>query len=191
MELLYQTIRTYISLRASEEQVVSNLFQKRSLEQGEHLLISGNTCRYVSFIESGLVRYYSMDSDDEKTYYFSSEGEFVCDYESFLPQVPSSKNIQALENSQLYQISHHNLQELYLRLTHGERLGRLAIEQVFVNVIQQVTSLYNDSPEVRYQQFIRSYPKIAQRVPQYYIASYVGVRPQSLSRIRKRMTTPH
>ena len=191
MELLYQAIRTYISLAASEEPVVSTLFQKGSLEQGEHLLISGNTCRHVSIIESGLVRYYITDGNEENTYYFSSESEFVCDYESFLPQVPSSKNIQALENTQIYQISHYNLQQLYLRLTHGERLGRLAIEQVFVDAIKQITSLYNDSPEVRYQQFIRYYPKIVQRVPQYYIASYVGVKPQSLSRIRKRIAGQH
>lgn len=191
MESLYQAIRTYIPLAASEEPVVDNLFQKKTLEMGEHLLISGNTCRYVSFIESGLIRYYSTDSHEEKTYYFSSEGEFVCDYESFLPQVPSSKNIQALENTQVYQISHYNLQQLYLKLTYGERLGRLAIEQVFVGVIKQITSFYNDSPEVRYQQFIRLFPKIVQRVPQYYIASYIGVRPQSLSRIRKRIAGQH
>lgn len=142
-------------------------------------------------IGAGLVRYYINADGEERTYFFNREGDFVCDYESFLPQSPSQKNIQALEDTLLYLINHHDLQRLYKELKEGERLGRLGIEQVFVNIIQQLSSMYNDSPETRYQRFLEAFADISQRVPQYYIASYVGIKPQSLSRIRKRSAGKH
>ena len=97
------------------------------------------------------------------------------------------RNIQALEDTVMYVISFDDLQQFYKEVKYGERFGRLGIEQVFVNVISQMGSLYTDPPEVRYQKFISNYADIVQRIPQYYIASYVGVKPQSLSRIRKRI----
>lgn len=188
MELLFETIRTYIPLSAEDEKVIEQLFKIKKIGQGEFFLEAGTTCRYVGFIERGLVRYYSSNGDDEKTYYFSKEGAFICDYESFLPQLPSARSIQALEPTVVYRISYRNLQQLYKDLEYGERFGRLAIEWVFINAIRQITSLYNDPPETRYREFLTLYPDMGQRIPQYHIASYIGVKPPSLSRIRKRIT---
>jgi CRP-like cAMP-binding protein len=151
------------------------------------LLEEGQVCRHLFFIEKGLVRYYLSNNGEEQTNYFNKEGEWVCDYPSFLPKVPTTVNIQTLENTIAWVISHDDLQKFYQEVRHGERFGRLGIEQVFINVIRQVTSLYTDKPQVRYQKFMQAYFDIAQRIPQYYIASYVGVKPQSLSRIRKRL----
>lgn len=151
----------------------------------------GQVCQSVAMIKAGLVRYYINEDGDEGTYYFSREGEFVCDYESFLPQAPSNKNIQALEDTSLYLVNFDGLQQIYQGVKQGERLGRLGIEQVFVSVLQQLSSFYKDSPELRYQRFLTTFSAINQRVSQYYIASYVGIKPQSLSRIRKRETRPH
>jgi len=123
--------------------------------------------------------------------FFSRENEFVCNYPSFLPQIPSDKNIQATEETTLYIISYENLQRFYRELKEGEKFGRLAIEQVFLSAIQQLDSLYTDPPVQRYQRFLSVYPDLVQRIPQYFIASYVGIKPQSLSRIRKRMTGGH
>ncbi|MDO6433678.1 Crp/Fnr family transcriptional regulator [Flavitalea sp. BT771] len=187
MELLLKTIRTYIPLSPDDEEVVRRLFKRKIFRQGEHFLEAGSTCRYVGFIESGLVRYYTVNGEDEKTYYFSKEGAFICDNESFLPQQPSDRNIQALETTVVYMIGYRNLQQLYRELKHGERFGRLVIEQVFIAAIRQITSMYNDPPEVRYQEFLAVYSDIGQRIPQYFIASYIGVKPPSLSRIRKRL----
>jgi CRP-like cAMP-binding protein len=187
MEQLLKTIRTYIPLSFDDEEIVRRLFKRKIFRQGEYFLEAGSTCRYVGFIDSGLVRYYSVNGDDEKTYYFSMEGAFICDNESFLPQQPSTRSIQALETTVVYMIGYRNLQQLYRELEHGERFGRLVIEQVFIAAIRQITSMYNDPPEVRYREFLASYPDIGQRIPQYYIASYIGVQPPSLSRIRKRI----
>jgi CRP-like cAMP-binding protein len=191
MQSLLNAIRSYIPLSVSDEGVVYKLFRKKTLAKGEHLLEAGNVCRYLAFIETGLVRYYSTDEKEEKTNYFNKEGDFVCDYMSFLPQTASFVSIQALEDTTFYILNHTDLQTFYQDVEHAERFGRLGIEHVFVQVINQIRSLYTEPPEVRYQKFIFNYPDIGQRIPQYYIASYVGVKPQSLSRIRNRIAGKH
>lgn len=187
MDLLIENIKSCIPLSAADEEVIKTLFHKKHMNKEEYLLKEGEVCRRVVFIEKGLVRYYLSNNGEELTYYFNKEGEWVCDYPSFLPKMPTIANIQALEDSTIFTITYDDLQKFYQEGEHAERFGRLAIEQVFTNVIQQVSSLYNDKPQVRYQKFMDTYFEIAQRIPQYYIASYVGVKPQSLSRIRKRL----
>jgi CRP-like cAMP-binding protein len=191
MQFLIDRIKQFISISEKEEQLIKQLFTEKRIKKGEHFLSEGQVCRFLAMIGSGLVRYYINDNGNERTYYFNREGDFVCDYESFLPQVPSNKNVQALEDTLLYLVNHDDLQHIYHELKEGERLGRLGIEQVFVGVIQQLSSLYNDSPEIRYQRFLNTFSDISQRVSQYYVASYVGIKPQSLSRIRKRATRQH
>jgi CRP-like cAMP-binding protein len=191
MDLLVQTIRKLIPLSAEDEAVVRGLFLQKIYKKGDHLLSEGEICRHITFIESGLVRYYINKDGEERTNYFNKEGEFVCDYPSFLPHVPSGVNIQALEDCTVWTISYDGIQRFYTEVRHGERFGRLGIEEVFVTVAAQLGSLYTDSPEMRYQKFLFNYPTIVQRIPQYYIASYVGVKPQSLSRIRKRLAGNH
>ncbi|MET4083921.1 CRP-like cAMP-binding protein [Pedobacter sp. UYP30] len=187
MDLLFKSIRRYIPLSETDEAIIKSLFRKQKLEKGQHLLEAGKVCKNIIFIGLGLVRYYTIIDGEEKTTYFNREGEFVCDYASFLPQTPSQINIQALETCLLYTITHANIQLFYERVKHGQKFGRLALEEVYINLINQVRSLYNDPPGIRYQLFLSKFPDIWQRVPQYYIASYVGIKPQSLSRIRKRI----
>jgi CRP-like cAMP-binding protein len=186
-DLLIENIRTYIPLSAADENAIERLFYKREVQKEEYFLKEGEVCKYLFFIEKGLVRYYLSNEGEEQTNYFNKEGEWVCDYPSFLPKTASKVNIQTLEDTTVWVISYDDLQRFYRDVTHGERFGRLAIEQVFANVMQQITSLYTDKPDIRYQKFMQDYFDVAQRIPQYYIASYVGVKPQSLSRIRKRL----
>ncbi|MEO3403983.1 Crp/Fnr family transcriptional regulator [Mucilaginibacter sp. CAU 1740] len=190
MSLLITTIKKLITISADEEAILTNLFKPLNLKAGEYFLEEGQLCRYVGFIEEGLVRYYMNDDGNQKTLYFNKEGEFVSNYQSFLPRVPSNTSIQAIEDTVLQVINYADMQRMYSDVKEGERLGRLGIEHVFLNSIQQLKSFYKDSPADRYQEFLRCYPDLAQRIPQYYIASYVGIKPQSLSRIRKRLVEP-
>ena len=191
MNLLVQTIKSYIPFSPADEAVTHKLFHRKEYKKGAHLLTAGEICRHLIFIESGLVRYYINKGDQEQTNYFNKEGDFVCNYMSFLPQKPSMVSIQALEDCVAWLISFDGLQQFYKEVEYGERFGRLGLEAVYVNVIAQIASIYTDTPEIRYKNFLRNYPAIVQRVPQYYIASYVGVKPQSLSRIRKRLSESH
>ena len=191
MELLINKIKSYVPLSLGDEKIIRTLFHKKELKKGEHLLEAGNICRHIIFIQTGLVRYYINNDGVEKTTYFNKENEFVCDNMSFLSQIPSYVNIQALEGTTVWMISYEGIQQFYKEVTTGERFGRLAIEQVFVSAAAQIVSLYTDPPEARYNKFISNYSDVAQRIPQYYIASYVGIKPQSLSRIRKRISVKH
>ncbi|MGY3211886.1 Crp/Fnr family transcriptional regulator [Mucilaginibacter sp. HD30] len=187
MEKLIRSIENIIPLSSNDRLVIRELFQSHIYTKGEHLLEIGNVCKYVFFIETGLVRYYMINDGEERTNYFNKEDEFVCNYRSFLPKLPSEIGIQALEETVAYRISSDHIAQLYKNVEHGERFGRLAIEQVFLSAINQLSSFYTDTPEQRYSKFIDQSPDIVQRVPQYYIASFIGVKPPSLSRIRQRL----
>jgi CRP-like cAMP-binding protein len=189
MDKLITTIKYLIRISVDEEILIKNLFKPLQLKSGDYFLEEGQVCRYVGFIEKGLVRYHMNDDGNQKTLYFNKAGEFVSNYQSFLPREPSNTSIQAIEETSMQVINHTALERLYKEVQEGEKLGRLAIESVFLSSIQQLKSFYKDTPAARYQEFLRAYPDLAQRIPQYHIASYVGIKPQSLSRIRKKLAT--
>ena len=186
---LLNSIQNLITLSPAEVDIVTALFKQKSYKKGEYFLEEGRICKQVGFVAKGLLRYYINHDGEEKIYDFSQENEYVCNYESFLPQLPSSKNIQALEDSEVFVISHADLQLFYANVRGGERFGRIAIEAVFVKLLQAISSLYTETPELRYERFLRDHADLQQRISQYHIASFVGVKPQSLSRIRKRNST--
>lgn len=183
---LLEKIQSYIEIKGEDRRFIQSAFKLRRYAKGEHFLLAGDVCREAAFVERGVFRFYINLKGEEATYYFSAENEFICDYPSFLPQTPSGINIQALEAAEIYAISHHDLQDFYRKVHFGERFGRLVAEEIFVDSIKQLYSFYQDKPEKRYQNFVNRFPHLANRLPQYHIASYVGIKPQSLSRIRRR-----
>jgi len=183
---LIAKLRTYIEFDKDEERFIDSIFEPKVLAKGEYLLLAGDVCREAAFIESGVFRSYINTGERDATFYFAAENDFICDYSSFLPRTPSDKNIQALEAAEVRVISFDGLQEFYRKVASGERFGRLIAEEIFLDSIQQLASFYSDKPAVRYQNFVHRFPHLVQRLPQYYIASYVGIEPQSLSRIRRR-----
>lgn len=187
-EELIISIQSFISLSPKEADCIKLLFKEKSIKKGDFFLAEGQVCKYVGFIVKGLMRYFINQDGEEKTYSFARESNFVCNYESFVPQTPSTKIIQALEDSEILQISFADLQIFYKSIGEGERFGRLVIEQVFIELLQDLSSFYTDTPENRYGKFVKKHFDLQQRISQYYIASYVGVKPQSLSRIRKRIS---
>lgn len=183
---LLELIEKSVEVNQDEKELITRLFHEKKYGKGDFFLNEGDVCRNVGFMVSGVMRYYINDDGEEKTYGFAQESDFICNNESFLPQQPSRQIIQALEDCTVLVIGYDDLQKFYSSLKSGERFGRLVIEQVFVKTLQGLNSFYTDSPELRNEKFIKEYPDLLQRIPQYYIASYVGVKPQSLSRIRSR-----
>jgi CRP-like cAMP-binding protein len=178
-----------ITLSPAETGIVTSLFKAKAYKKGDYFLEEGRICKHVGFVVKGLMRYYINHDGEEKIYAFSQENNYVCNYESFLPQKPSTKIIQALEDCDVLLISYENLQLLYAGIREGERFGRMAIEAVFIQLLQDVASFYTETPEMRYERFLKNHADLQQRISQYHIASFVGVKPQSLSRIRKRIST--
>ncbi|WP_343631648.1 Crp/Fnr family transcriptional regulator [Fluviicola sp.] len=190
-EDLIKAFRSLAALSQSDADLITQLFKEKTIKKGAYFLTEGQICKHAGFIVQGLMRYYINHEGEDRTYAFASENNFVCNYESFIPKTPSLKNIQALEDCRILQISYDDLQLFYKQVEQGEYLGRVIIEQVFIQTLQDLSSFYTDSPEYRYEKFIRNHPDLQQRISQYHIASYVGVKPQSLSRIRKRISTSH
>jgi len=187
IESLLNSIENLIALSPEEIDIVKSLFREKLYKKGEFFLEEGRICKNVGFVAKGLMRYYINQDGEEKIYDFSQENEFVCNYESFLSQIPSTKNIHALEDSIVFVISHADLQLFYTNVRGGERFGRIAIEAVFLKLLQDISALYTETPELRYERFLKNHADLQQRISQYHIASFVGVKPQSLSRIRKRI----
>jgi CRP-like cAMP-binding protein len=185
-EALLTVIHYFVPLTPAEEDLIAHLFVAEELPKGGFFLRQGEVSRKVAFIVEGVFHNFRNRDGQEHTFYFGREQEFIGDYSSFLPAKPAVHAIQALEPARLLSISYDNLQRLYREVHAGERFGRLVAEMLFVDVLGQLTSFYEETPEERYARFVRTYPDLQRRVPQYYIASYVGVKPQSLSRIRSR-----
>ena len=183
---LLDNIQSLIMLSEAEKGIVTSLFKEKTYKKGDFFLSEGQICKQVGFVTRGLMRYYINHDGEEKTYSFSQENQYVCNYESFLPQSPSLKNIQALEDSMVFVISHSDLQLLYATVREGERYGRIAIEAVFLQMLKDINSFYTETPKLRYERFLKHHADLQQRISQYHIASFVGVKPQSLSRIRKK-----
>ncbi len=182
---LIKKLEQFISLSEKESIIIKQLFQIKKIKKNDYFLREGQVSTHICFVKKGLFRYYFDQEGEEKTFSFGHEGCFMADYESFVPQIPTLQNIQALEDSEILTISYNDLQEFYNKIKNAERFGRLAMEYAIIDVIKELKSFYKDSQKQRYEIFIQKYPEVLQRIPQYHIASYIGVKPQSLSRIRK------
>jgi CRP-like cAMP-binding protein len=151
------------------------------------LLREGEMCRHVAYIESGCLRYFYNVNGEEHTGQFFFENGWYTDYDSFLRRVPSTQNIQALEPARVWLLPREALYRLYEERPVFERFGRLMAEHAFQGLRTRNDALLNLTPEERYLRLLRERPKVVARVPQHYIASHLGLKPESLSRIRKRL----
>lgn len=187
IQKLLHHIESFIRIEQREKGLLESLFELKEWGKHEYVLQQGDVCKEIGFVTKGLVAYFIEEADEHHTYHFGQENEFVCNYESFLSKSPSSKSIKCIEPVEMLCINQVKLEQLYEQTAQGERMGRLISEQLFLTAIAELTSFYVDSPEQRYLNFLKRYPSLNQRIPQYLIASYIKVKPQSLSRIRKRM----
>jgi CRP-like cAMP-binding protein len=186
---LITAIEYFIRLDTPEKEFISSLAVCKTYQKGDYFLRTGQICREVGFIEKGLIRYGgTKDNGEEITLHFGKENEFTSNYQSFLNHSASQRSIQCLEASEILVISYDNLQRLYEEVKEGQKFGRLVCEHLYLQALNQIHSMYTDEPEQRYLNFVNDYPDLQQRIPQYYISSYVGVKPPSLSRIRKRLS---
>lgn len=167
--------------------MISNLFREKHYKKDEWFISEGKVCNQVGFVVKGLLYYYWNDDGEVSVFEFGREGDFVTNYESCIYQTPSDINIQFLEDTVLLVITYSDLNELFERLNEGERFGRLILEHLFIERIKAISSFYRHTPEGRYERFLDIHTNLSGRVPQYLIASYIGVKPQSLSRIKQRM----
>jgi len=185
---LSKSLSKLISLSNQEFDFFYSQLDFKKFKRKEFLLEYGKVCKNAYFIASGLIRYYHIIDGEEVTGQFFFEGSWYSDYESFLLGAPSEQNIQALEKSEVAILSKAALQKLYDELPKFERFGRIMAENAFIGLRKRTEIYTHLSAEERYLKLLKQRPKVIERVPQHYIASYLGMKPQSLSRIRKRIS---
>ncbi len=157
-------------------------------KKGSVLYSRGSVCNYVSFVCNGLLRSYYLVDGKEIITAFAPENCYFSEYESFLSREPSMMFTDAIEDTTVVDISYDDLQELYEIYPECQMIGRLIAEALFVHLANKNSSYLLDTPEVRYTKFLEEYEPVIQRVPQYMIASYLGITPEALSRIRSRIS---
>ena len=166
----------------------SSRLQKVSLNKSSTLLKIGEVENYLSFISSGVIRLYIPREENDLTFGFLSDNEFVTAYDSFLSQTPSDYQIETLTETILWRISLQDLQEVYEKTSTGNLIGRKMAENMYLRKSKRELSLLSKTAEQRYLDLFHERPRLLKQIPLKLIASYIGVTPQALSRIRKRIT---
>lgn len=167
-------------------------FQRRRLPKGALLLRPGEVCRELLFVQSGCLRLYYLAPDGaDVSVWFAFPGYLTSELTSFLSEQPAHYAVEALADSEVLYLPRETLQQLYAAHPAISDMMRNVWEYVIVNVIGRFMALQQDSAEQRYRDLLRRQPQYVQLIPQKYLASYLGITPTSLSRIRRRLAAEH
>lgn len=189
-ELFFSKFNEKVSLTPEEEVMMKNHLIPKKLRKKQYLLQEGDVCKSIAFISAGVLKAYSVDdAGNEHIIQFGLEGWIISDLYSFLTGEPATYNIDAIEDTELILISKSAHEELLQKLPKYESFTRLNITGAYLAMQKRLTSIISSSLEERYANFTALYPDIVQRVPQHMIASYMGLSAETLSRVRKRISS--
>lgn len=184
-QLLLKNIARFITLDKNEEAYILASLKVKKLRKRQYFLQEGDICKYQGFVYKGCLRAYEVDAKGvEHVVQFAPEDWWMGDMYSFYTGQPSRLNIEALEETELYVFDKNGLEDLYEKIPKMERYFRLLMQNALITLSQRVLSTMSKSATERYCDFIQRYPQIEKRVPNHQIASYLGIKPESLSRIR-------
>ena len=170
-------------------ELVTNLFKPRLYRKKQYVLQEGDVCNQFNFIVRGCLRLYKVDDKGNiHILQFAAENWWLSNIGSFHERTPSELNIDALEDTMVLQISHENLLLLYTNAPKFDRIFRVLIENSFVSLQKRLLQNISSSAEDRYNSFMQSYAHLTQRIPQTQIASFLGITPEFLSRLRNKQT---
>ena len=183
-------LKRSIKLSANEESFVLSKITSRKYLKGQYVLHQGDCCNFLSFIVSGTTKTFHVDDKgNEHIFRFAIENWWAADLPSFLNKNRSNTNIQCLENTEVVQILFQNLEELYKEIPRLEHFFRILFQQVAITLEKRIINNLSFSAKEKYLLFTEEYPEFEQRIPQYMIASYLGVSKQYLSEIRNHITS--
>jgi CRP-like cAMP-binding protein len=186
IEVLFQHIQEKVSLSDLDKEAIETFFIPKKLRKRQYLLQEGDVCKHLTFIAKGLLRTYNVDDKgDEHMSVFGWEGWWLSDFNSFLSGEPAVFNVDAIEDSELLLISRENYEALTLAVPVMDRYFRILYQNSIVTKERRLMSSITHSAEEKYVKLAESNPKMIERVPQNLIASYLGIAPETLSRIKK------
>jgi len=185
---LLDYINKYINLTVEEETLLLSKIVHRNYLKDQYIVQQGDICKSANFIISGCTKTFHMDLEgQEHIVMFSIEDWWTSDLGSFITQTPADFNLQCLQNTELIQFTYDNLEELYAEIPKLERLFRKIVERAFVASQKRIIRNFSLTAKERYLIFKEANPKIEQRVPQYMIASYLGITKEFLSKIKSQL----
>jgi len=186
LETLFNHINNISPLSEEAQHALSADFRKVEKQKGEFLLKEGSICKNLYFLERGCLRGFYLLEEKEITHWFAFENDFVTSFHSFITRKASLENIQLLEGSVLWSISHDALYALYDRFPEIERLGRISCEKYYIRLEERYVNSQFKTAGERYLDLINSNPLMLQRVSLGYVASFLAISQETLSRIRSK-----
>ncbi|MEI7488201.1 MAG: Crp/Fnr family transcriptional regulator [Chryseobacterium sp.] len=188
-QILKNNISRYIDLSDEEFQRFSEPFELKKFNRKETALREGDYCLFEGFVLNGCFKVYFLTEDGfEQTLYFAVENWWITDIDSLINNVPSTLNIEALEESEVLMISKKDKEKLYETMPQVEKLFRIMNQNSSVALQRRILSLMNKTADKRYLEFLEKYPGLEQRITQQQVASYLGISHEFLSKIRKKTT---
>ena len=182
-------IGKHISFTDEETSLFKSKLIHRKLRKRQYLLQSGDVCRHYTYVNKGFLRLYYIDeNDNEHNLLLATEDKWITDIGSFHLKKPSSFFIDALEPSEVFQIKYSDLINLYLTNSKYDRIFRVYLEYDFIALQQRLLLNISSTAEHRYLVFCEMYPHLLQRLPLTHIASYIGITPEFLSKIRNKLS---
>lgn len=187
IEPLIDYFEKLIPLDAGEMQLVGELFTPRLYRKKQYVLQEGDLCNHMNFVVRGCLRMYKVDEKgNTHIIQFAVENWWIMDIGSFHGRTPTELNIDSLENTMVLQISYENLISLYTRATKFDRIFRVLMENSYVGLQKRMLQAISSTAEERYESFMESSPHLINRLPQTQIASFLGITPEFVSRLRNR-----
>lgn len=187
-EVILNNICKHIALDEKEKQYFVSLLHYRKLKKGEILLHYGEVCKNNYFVISGCLRNYSIDEyGGEHILAFAPADWWTSDLYSYLTETPSEYIIDALAPSEIFEIRKEDMESIFERVPKFERMFRILFQNAMVTHLNRLKQVMSVSAEERYLQFIKRYPNIYTEIPLKYIASYLGISPEFLSKIRNKI----
>lgn len=187
MESLIKNIEHYISLNTEEISLLKGAITKKEYIKSEVIFSEGKVANDIYYVSKGCVRlFYNVEGID-RTGFFYTEGQFICAGESYTFNIPAIENYQAMEETEIYILSKTNIDKLLVEIPKMEVIARIATENELITCQKIIASFITKSPEERYLELFKTQKHLFQRVPQQHIASFLGVTPETLSRIKARL----
>ena len=184
MQELAGFINARVFLTPDDLGVILSKFKVTTFSKGQFILKTGQVANHYYFIKSGALRFYFGEGDEQLTAWVITAGEFFAEISSLNPQIPTRFNIEATEQTELIYIHANDMEILYKQIPAWQEFGRITWETMAIRMINQIISFQTLSAEERYIEFMQN-PELMKRVPVKHIASYLGITPNALSRIRK------
>jgi CRP-like cAMP-binding protein len=190
MQSVLDHFHKFLPLTEAEHELILARTKQRQIKRRQMILQEGLVCRHYTFIVKGCFKMYAVDDRGlEHNIQFAAENDWIADIGSFHSKKPSGFFIEAVESSEIIQIEQQDLYFLYINIPKLDRIFKVIIENKYIELQNRILQNISSTAQQRYLNFLEQYPHLASRLPNVQIASYLGITPEFLSKIRKDLST--